>query len=256
MNRTTMPIAYLCRAALLLPLCISSSMQAEEVAFDARALSKFGSQKYKMVWIDRSSGSPVERERGTMCLSATVAEDAVSLKNVTRMYLPDGKRFIEYHTSCSCSADDTLSLRRMTIKVVRSDEVVVHESETVVEQGTITHKFTADGRATTKQDRWIEGSVLDLAVFFLIPQLPRKKGRSVSIENVVSAPTNTIEKPERRVITCTGADRDTSTDAQTLTRFVNAAKGERDGIAYWVDDNGVLRRVLLSPENRLDLMTK
>ena len=256
MNQTTRLIVWLYHATLFLPVCISSSLQAGEVVFDGRALSKFGTQKYKMTWIDRSSGSPVERERGTMILSVAVTKDAISLKNVTRMYLPDGKRFIEYHTSCSCSADGKLSLRRIDTKVARSDKVVLHESQSVIKQDKITHKYTSRGKDTVKQEEWIEGTLLDLAVFFLIPQLPQKKDESISIENVMASPTTTIRKPKSQTITCLGVDHDMSTDGQTLTKFVNTTKGEKTGITYWVDGNGSLRRVLLNSENRLDLVTK
>ena len=65
--------------------------------------------------------------------TAVVTKDAVALKNVTRMYLPDGKRYIEYVTNCKCTADGKLSLRRIDTKVARSDKVVLLESQTVVE---------------------------------------------------------------------------------------------------------------------------
>jgi hypothetical protein len=234
----------------------SSSLQAQEIVFDAEALSRFGAKTYKMTRIDRSSGSPAEREVGAMVLSVAVHADAISLENATRMYLPDGKRYIEYHAKCLCSADGRLSLRRIDSRVVRSDNVVLHQAQTVVERGRIIHKYAAGGKETVIDEKWVDGTLVDLAVFFLVQQLPRKENQSVTIENVLSVPTNAIKKPETRTITCLGIDGQMSTDGQKLTKFVNTAKGEKSGIVYWVDENGSLQRVLLNSENRLDLVTR
>ncbi|PHR96377.1 MAG: hypothetical protein COA78_28785 [Blastopirellula sp.] len=254
MKQTTKLMAWFFQSALFWLVCISSSLQAEEVVFDGNALSKFGTKTYKVTWIDRGPIVPVEHERGTMTFSAIVTKDMISLKNVTRMYLPDGKRFIKYDTNCSCSADGKLSLQKIDTKVARSDDIVLHSSQTLVEQDKISHKYHSDGKDTVIQEEWVKGTLIDIAVFFLIPQLSQKKDESVTIENVMISPNTSIRKTKSHTITCLGVDQSLSTDKQKLTKFVNTPKGEKPGITYWVDENGLLQRVLLNPDSRLDLV--
>jgi len=233
---------------------LCSSLAAGEVEFDVESLARFGTRTYKMTWIDRSSGSPVEYERGTMTFSANVDKEGISLKNLTRMYLPDGKRFIEYSTDCKCSRDERLEIRRIDAKVVRSDEAILHESETVVEKNRITHKFESRGKQDSDTDAWADGTILGLAVYYLVPQLSLRKGESVTLKSVLGSPTESLEKPKSHTITCLGIDADLTIDGQKLTKYLNVAKGEKSGITYWVDQKGLLRRVLINPENRLDLL--
>jgi len=256
MNKMPKLIVWPCLAMLFLSMCAFSPLQAKEMVFDGKALAKFGTKKYKMIWIDRSSGAPVEQERGTIIMSANVTKDTVTLKNTAQIYLPDGKRFIKCAMSCSCSADGKLSLRRIDAKVIRSDKVVLYQGQSIIEQDKIKLKYTSQEESAATQDKWTKGTLVDTTLFFLVPQLPRKKGESITFENVMAAPTDVLKKPISRTITCLGIDPDLSIDGQKLTKFVDVPKGKKTGITYWVDGNGLLRRILLAPDKRLDLIVE
>ncbi len=245
-------INLLCIATLIFPAAI----KAQEDLFDLDKLADFGTKKYKMTWIDRRSGQPVEVERGTMVLAAKQSKDSVLLKNVTRMYMPDGKRFIEYQAECDFSIQNKkLALQSTSYKVVRRDKVVLVDIKAKVMNGKIIQENSKGDDESTEERTWTNGTYPDLAVFFLIPQLSQTAGKSVKIENVMTLPYTSETQVTTQRIACLGKDDESKIDGQALTKFVNQADGEETGIDYWVDSKGQLRRVLLNAENRLDLMT-
>ena len=250
---SAMQIFFIFIATLTVPAVLKS----QDGLFDLNKLTDFGTKQYKMTLIDRRSGKPVEVERGTMVLAAAHTKDSISLKNTTRMYLPDGKRFIEYQADCIFSKqDEKMNLRSLNYKITRSDKVVLVDIKAKIENGKITQTILEADEKSKEEKNWTDGTYPDLAVFFLIPQLSQKKGKSYEIDHVMTLPFSPDTKATARKITCLGIDKDLKIDGQEVTRFVNKADGEETGIVYWVDSKGRLLRVQLNPENRLDLITK
>jgi hypothetical protein len=208
-----------------------------------------------MTAIDPSGQSdpPAEREVGTMVLSVSVEKDHVLLTNKTRMNSPDGKEFVEYSVQCRCSVDGRLMFQSCETEVVQGDGTKVFEAQTSVAKGLMVHKFTEEGKEDQDYQEFVEGTIVDLAVFFLVPQLSLAQDASIPLENVMALPINRIEQPQPRKITCLGIDSLASSGEQKLTKFINAAQNDDGNILYWVDQNKTLTRVLLSPTNRLDL---
>ncbi len=238
-------------------LCCSSVVSAQGITFDGKALTKFGTRKYKMTRIVQGPGGTAEREVGMMTLSVKVTAEGVEVGNVTRLVSPDGKGAMEYRLKSSCSADGKLSLRNAEFNVVRvgeSDEAVVFESKTTVTGGWIIHTYSSSGSEETFRKKWVDGTLTEMAMFFLVAQLARKKGAVVNIDNVLSTPATEIKEPQSRTITCLGVDEEMSTEQRQLTKFVSVVKGEESGINYWVDQDGVLQRVQLNAQNWLDLI--
>ncbi|MFT5302000.1 MAG: hypothetical protein ACI814_002813 [Mariniblastus sp.] len=246
-----LPLLALTFAISLVP----TALNAQESLFDLKKLESFGMKKYKMIWEDSSSGSLVEHERGTMTFTTVKNNDSIVLKNVTRLNLPDGKRFIEYQGDCVFSIkDEKIEFRNLKYQAIRSDKVVLYAVVAEISDGKMIQKTVRGEKEMTEEQRWTPGSYPDLAVFFLIPQLPKKNGQVVKIESVFRVPSSPDAQATARSITCMGIDKDMKFNGQPSTKFVNLANGEKSGINYWFDGEGQLRRIALNPENRLDLI--
>lgn len=252
-----MPINLFCSKPVLVLLLIVAplTLNAQDELFDLKKLENFGTKKYKMTLLDGRSGSVVERECGRMILSASQTKDSVSLKNVTRMFMPDGKRFVEYSAECNFSkVSQKMALRTLSFKGTRSDKVVLFEIDAKVGNGKINQKTLEGDEETIEEQKWSEGTIPDLSIFFLIPQLSQKEGNAVSIDQVITFPLSSDAPVAANRITCMGTDKAIKIDGQECTKFVNNWNNDKSGIEYWIDSKGRLRRVLLNPENRLDLI--
>lgn len=240
---------------VLLLAAVPLTIVAQEDLLNHDKLSEFGTKKYKMTWLDGRSGKIVERERGTMTLSASQTKDSVSLKNLTRMYMPDGKRFVEYSAKfVYAKSDKKMTPMSLNLKGTRSDEVVLFEIDAKIENGKIIQKSVEGKEEETVEQEWDVDTVTDLSIFFLIPQLSQEVGHTVSIDRVITFPLSPNVPTVSNRIKCLGLDKVTKIDGQECTKFVNNWNKQESGIEYWVDSERRLRRVLLNPENRLDLI--
>ena len=229
---------------------VSATLSAQELKFDNEALAKFGTKTFRMVSLSGSPEKPNEQEVGRMTLSAKVESDTVALLNQTKMFAPDGKNFVKFEVDCGCSADGRLALQSMTMKVERSDGLVMHEATGTVEKEQFNYSFSSGGVGRTLEQTNPEGTVIDYALFFIVSQLPREAGKSFTLEAVLPSPTNTIREASKQTITCNGIDESVSISGRKLFKFTKLP----DETVYWVDEQGVLRRVQLSPQNRMDLV--
>lgn len=252
-----MPLNLFCSKPVLVLLLIVAplTLNAQNELFDLKKLETFGTKKYKMTWLDGRSGKTVERERGTMTLSASQTKDSVSLGNLTRIYMPEGKRFVEYSAKfVYAKADKKMTPISLNLKGTRSDEVVLFEIDAKIENGKIIQKSIEGKEEETFEQDWDVDTVTDLSIFFLIPQLSQKEGNTVSIDKVLTFPLYPEVPVVSNRIKCLGLDKATKINNQVCTKFINSAKNEKNGIEYWIDSKQRLRRVLLNPENRLDLI--
>lgn len=207
-----------------------------------------------MVATDGSPEKSNEKEVGTMEFTAKVEPESVNLVCRTRMNSPDGKEFVDFQLSCHCSADGRLRLQRFTSDIERSDGLVLQRGTGTVEGAQLKFSVLSGGQSRTLEETIPEGAIIDLAFFFIVPQLPRETGRSWVFEAVLPSPTNVLRKPAKRTITCLGIDDSVSTGERKLFKFTNVAEGQSDESSYWVDERGVLQRVQVNPRNRIELI--
>jgi hypothetical protein len=228
---------------------VFAPLQAQELKFDNEALGKFGTKTFRMIVVTGSPEKPGEQEVGKMTLSAKVDSDTVALVNQTKMFEPDGKNFMKFDVDSRCSADGRLALQSMTMKVEQSDGLVMHEATGIVENDQFKYKYSSGGLGRTLEESVPSGTVIDYSLFFLVSQLPREAGKSWTLDAVLPSPTNTIREPAKQTITCNGLDESVVIGGRKLFKFTKLP----EEIVYWVDEQGVLRRVQMSPEQRLEL---
>jgi hypothetical protein len=238
---------------IFLAAVIFAPLHAQELKFDNEALAKFGTKTFRMVALSGSPDKP-EVESGAMTLSVKLEPDGLSLVSQTKMLAPNGKDFVKFDYDCKCSTDGRLAIQSLTNKVERSDGLVMHEATGTVEKEQFKYTFSSGGRGRTLEEPISKETMIDFSVFFLVTQFPREAGKSWVFESVLPSPTNVVRKPDKQTITCNGIDESASSPERKLFRFTKVETSNSFEVIYWVDEQGVLRRVQLSPRNRLELV--
>jgi hypothetical protein len=215
-------------------------------------LKAWGTRTYSMTW---RKGTDDERKVGQMTFSYETKDGIVTLRNVTRNHLPpDGKRFIEYRGE-SIHPETTLFVTRgLSLHAERSDGVVLVDQKVTIQDGTATIVTNTKGRSSTKTAKWPENAVPDITVFYLVTLLPPEPGRRYLVRDFVPS-SSPLQRPEPSIVECAGADRSTGSLGKPWTLFLQYEPDRRaKAVRYWVSQDGVLSRMQLNPENRLDLI--
>ena len=166
--------------------------------------------------------------------------------------MPDGKRFIDFRQECVYPEMNLRSLSEIETNVVRSDGVQIKESRATVNLKELVIVDKESGRTSTTKSQWPENGIVDIAVFYFVTILPREPNRRYAIDNFITS--SRLQKIEQRVLECHGRDRTTGESGKHWVRFSLYDPGKRaDAVQYWVSDDGLLQRVQLNKENRLDL---
>ena len=228
------------------------SVPLSDVRIDTTSLQKWGLRTYSMTRTANQSGQPVTQRVGRMSFSCEVKEGSINLTINTRMFMQGGKRFIEFQADCHYPKMNLLSPPNIKIEAVRSDGVKLKETRATVHGETLEIVDVARGRSSTTESEWPEDGVIDVAVFYLVTLLPREPNRRYAIGNYLSS--SSLRKPGTRVIECVGPDMSTGERDKHWLEFRSYEPNHRsDAIRYWVSDDGLLRRVQLNKENRLEL---
>ena len=180
-------------------------------------------------------GSNEKAGEGRFVLKTVVGPDSVLLDD-TMALIYRGKE-LSLHLTHQCRTDSYLSPIRIESTGEGDDEF-----------GTFV--ATIDGKKATVRtkgrDKEIglpQGTVSSWAFFRLVTLLPREKGNRVSFDHWLESEEFNLKKGF--VVECTGRDVvQAGREGVTCTKFCLTGGGNHPAY-YWVDDNGVLRQVLL-----------
>jgi len=253
-------IRHSCLCALFLLSVVSAHAEPpaaqplRKEQLDLAKLDKWGTRSYSMI-CQLTAGGPVEsRSAGKMTFGCQSKDGLVKLSNTTRVFMPDGKRYIEYRGQCVHPKNDPFSTKEINLLVVRSDGVQLKQLRAANQQGKIKIVDKEKGNTTTTEARWPKATVPDISMFYYVTLLPRKAGQRYLIDSYIAS--SSLHRPERRIVQCAGADPDVVQSGKPTTLFLLYEPGKpKKAIRYWVGADGVLKRVQLNPENRLELIS-
>jgi hypothetical protein len=221
-----------------------------EKTLDFGKLKAWGIRTYSMTW---KKGSADERKVGQMTFSCETKDGIVKLSNVTRQYLPDGQRFVESRGESVHPETNLFVTRSLSLHAGRSDGVPLFDQKVTIQDGTATIVTDAQGQSSTTKAKWPDKAVVDIAMFYLVTLLPPEAGRRYLLRDYVS--TSSLQQPRPSIVECAGPDRSTGTPGKPWTLFLlYEPELQAKAVRYWVSQDGILSRVQLNSENRLDLV--
>jgi hypothetical protein len=229
----------------------AAPLHKEQLKFDG--LKAWRTRTYSMTYCKPGGAAADEQTVGRMSFACESRDGLIKLTTVARMYLPDGKRFIEYRGESLHPATGLFSTKEVHLHASRSDGAVLQDLKATVDGEEVTVVTEENGKSSTVEGKWSPNAVVDTAMFYLVTLVPRQADRRYLVESYVDS--SNFPRPKPRILECDGPDRRGAASAKPWTLFLlyepdNRAKAVR----YWVSEDGLLRRVQLSPENRLELM--
>ena len=170
------------------------------------------------------------------------------------MYLPDGKRFVEFRGETVFPDSNLFSTKEMHLHASRSDGVTLQKLDVAIEGKKSKIVAEKQGQSSTVEGEWADNTVVDLAMFYLVTLLPHEANRQYRIENF--AASSSLRQPKPHILECSGPDPQAAPAEKTWTLFLLYEPNNRaDAVRYWVSEDGLLRRVQLNTQNRLDLIS-
>jgi hypothetical protein len=216
-------------------------------------LKQWGTRLYSMTFL-QSGESSGEKTVGQTKMTCEVKNRQFKFINETRMYLPDGKRFIEFRGESIHPKMDPFSISEIHLQAKRSDGIEIRDEKASVTDDVLS-VVTRErgGTPNTVKAPWPKHVLVDTDIFYLVTLLPQEKNQIYSIENYLSS--SHLQQPKPYLLECAGLDRKTNASEKLWTLFLLYEPEKREKAArYWVSQDGVLQRVFLSPQNRLDLI--
>jgi hypothetical protein len=217
-------------------------------------LKAWDTRTYSMTY-RKPGGGPVEEQSvGRMKFVCESKSGLVRFTNVTRMYLPDGKRFIEYRGESLHPETNLFSTKEVRLHAGRSDGVTLQDSKATIEDGKLKIVTEEKGKSSTVDGRWPGSAIVDVAMFYIVTLVPREGGRRYLIENYVSS--SALQRTKPQVLECEGLDQQAGSSEKPWTLFLlYEPENQAKAVRYWVSQDGLLRRVQLNPQNRIDLIS-
>lgn len=244
--------------ACLIASCIVSVAAAadpvplSDAKIDFAKLKEWPDRGYTMTRTVEEDGTPVAHKVGRMVFTCKPDKKGLQLTNNTRMFAPDGKRFVEFKATVDMSDVSLFSPSSVTMLAVRSDGMKMQERKATVDGKSIKIVDMSGGREKESEAKWPANPLIDLVAFYLVTLLPQEKGTTFSTDSYTEI--SSLEKLDRRILECVGPDAATGTPDSRWVKFLSYTPGGRDAaIQYWVSSNGVLQRAQINKENRLDL---
>jgi hypothetical protein len=246
--------------SVIVVLLVSTTVLAEDskvaavqdAKIDFSQLKNWKERTYSMTFIDLKNDPPTEQVVGRMIFNCDYEKDGITIKNTTRMYLPDGERYVEFIGKIIFKQPNFWSVDGWELKASRSDGLVLNETTAKVNSGNIKLKDTEKGVTQTKEFQWDEKSIPDLSVFYLVTLLPQETGRKYVLKKHVN--TSTPKDAAERILECSGLDVSLPGKNKNCIQFVEYdVKNPTNKIRYWINKERVLIRVLLAEDKRLDL---
>ena len=217
------------------------------------SLKTWGTRTYSMNR-QKNGGDPAgEPSLDRMSFTCEFKDGLVRFTNVTRMYLPDGKRFIEFRGETVHPDSNLFSTKEMHLHASRSDGVTLQKLDVAIDGKKSKIVTEKQGQSSTVEGEWADNTVVDLAMFYLVTLLPHEANRQYRIEYAASS---SLRQPKPRILECSGPDPQAAPAEKTWTLFLLYEPNNRaDAVRYWVSEDGLLRRVQLNTQNRLDLIS-
>lgn len=246
--RIAIVIGLLC---CCLPTWAAPPTPLEEVPIDFTRLEAWQERTYAMNYM--ADGTGKSQRVGEMIFDCDVEDDTVRLLMTTRMYMPDGKRFIEFRVNNVYDRVSLLSPAKVQLDAVRSDGVELRSIRAVVRDGTLEVTETIGDDVKERRGAWGNGGIHDTASFYLVTMLPTEPDRRYEIKHFYEASSLPASQPQ--IIECRGPDETTGHEGNRWVKFLRyPADARDDAVQLWVDSDGVLQRVQLNKQNQLVLL--
>jgi hypothetical protein len=180
---------------------------------------------------------------GRVVLKTNVGPDSISLDD-TFALIYRGKE-LSLHLTHLCRKDNFLSPVRIVSKGKGDDELGTFIA--TIEGGKATIRFVNGVREMELP----EGTVSSWALFRLVTLLPRQEGSRISYP--YSLESEELNLKEHYLVECMGRDTVQSGEEEvTCTKF-RLTGGGNSPAYYWVDDDDVLRQVLIDERKLIRL---
>jgi hypothetical protein len=215
---------------LAFPVGAQESIPLGTLKLDLNRLKTWGTREY--AYEATHPGSPEKAGEGRIVLRTEVGPDSVTLVD-TAALIYRGKE-LSLRLTHQCGKDNSLSPQRIESKGEGDDEV-----------GTFVAKFD-DGKAIVRmgdRNKEIElpdGTVSNWALFRIVTLLPRDEGTRISFDNWLESEELHLKKDF--MIECIG--REAIGEKAVCTKYRLTGGGNHPAY-YWVDDDDVLRQVVI-----------
>lgn len=220
---------------------------------DMDGLKAWGTRTYSMTYRKPGGDPSNEQSVGRMTFTCESRNGLVKFINVTRMYLPDGNRFIEYRGESLHPETSLFSTKEVHLHAGRSDGVTLKDLKATIEGNKLKIVTEEEGKSSTIEGEWSNNTVVDIVMFFFVTLLPHEANRHYLVENY--AVSSNLRQSKPRILECDGPDRQVAPSEKPWTLFLLYEPNNRSkAVRYWVSQDGLLRRVQLNPQNRLDLI--
>jgi len=229
---------------LVLPVALVNAQEStplESLKLDLNRLKAWGTRHYS--YEATRPGSSDKAGEGRVVLRTEIGPDSVTLEdNFALIYR--GKE-ISLQLTHQCRKDNFLSPKRIESKGEGDDEVSTFVA--TVEGG----KLKAQVRGRDKEIELPEGTVSSSAFFRLVTLLPRQEGSRISYP--YSLESDELHLKKEFMVECMGPDIvQSGAEGMTCTKFRLTGGGIRPAY-YWVEDDGVLRQVLIDDRKMIRL---
>ena len=213
----------------------------EALKLDIDALKKWGTRKYAHQFRSKEKPAGAPQPTATWTLVTKFEKDRLLLDDLLSMSVK-GHQASSIHWKAECSKNNQLSLKALDCEeqtrgtTRRKIHAIVETEKAMItyEQGDNTKKESVE---------WSAGSVTVLAMFRIVTLLPREKGKRYRIANV--SRSRRLRMRGEHIIECMGPDASAGRAQQWVKFELKNLDGKPPSWTYWVDDDGVLQRVLI-----------
>jgi hypothetical protein len=208
---------------------------------DLNRLKTWGTKSY--IYEATRPGSTEKAGEGRIVLTTEIGPDSVTLEDSFAL-IYRGKE-ISLQLTHQCRKDNFLSPVRIESKGEGDDEVGTFVA--TIDGG----RLKAQVRGRDKAMDLPDGTVSSSAFFRLVTLLPRQKGSRISYPYSLESGELNLKKDF--MVECMGPDIvQAGVEGVTCTKFRLTGGGIRPA-HYWVDDDGVLRQVLIDDRKMIRL---
>jgi hypothetical protein len=209
------------------------ALPLNSLKLDLNRLKSWGMKRY--IYEAGHPGSSEKAGEGRVDLKTTVGPDSIVLED-TFALVYRGKE-LSLHMVHRCRRDSSLSSKRIESKGEGDDELgtfvaAVDGGKAVVRMGDERQEIDVP-----------KGTVSHYAFFRIVTLLPREKGSRISFAHWLESEELHLKKDF--VVECLGRDTVAQAEKQVVcTKFCLTGGGNHPAY-YWVDDESVLRQVLI-----------